>query len=229
MNRLPLSLLLAVCFLAPPVHAQDKPADPPKSEEKKPDEKKDEKKEEKKDDGVETQHQISLEGQSLTYTTTAGTITLTKTYGEPRAKVFYVSYVRTGAGDAAQRPVCFCFNGGPGSSAVWLHIGAFGPRRVVMPEGGVTAPRMPYALTDNEFTLLRDADLVFVDPVSTGLSLAEKGEDPTQFFGFNEDVESVGEFVRLWITKHNRWGSPKFLLGESYGAIRVSGLAWKEV
>jgi carboxypeptidase C (cathepsin A) len=95
----------------------------------------------------------------------------------------------------------------------------------VLPEDGVTAPRPPYSLTDNELTLLRETDLVFIDPVSTGLSLAEKGEDPKQFFGFSEDVESVGEFIRLWVTKHNRWGSPKFLAGESYGAIRASGLA----
>jgi len=217
-------LLIAALLAAAPSSAQEKPAaEAPKPEQPKSEEKKAEG--EKKDDSVETRHQISIEGQALTYKATAGTITLTKTYGEPRAKVFYVSYLRTGAEESAKRPVCFCFNGGPGSSAVWLHMGAFGPRRVVLPEGGVTAPRPPYALTDNEFTLLRDADLVFVDPVSTGLSLAEKGEDPKQFFGFNEDVESVGEFVRLWVTKNGRWGSPKFLMGESYGAIRVSGLA----
>ncbi|HEX2749436.1 MAG TPA: peptidase S10, partial [Verrucomicrobiales bacterium] len=186
---------------------------------------KEEKKEDRKTDSAETKHQISIDGQALTYTATASTLTLTKPYGEPRAKIFHVSYIRTGAEASAKRPVCFCFNGGPGSSSVWLHLGAFGPRRVVLPEGGVTAPKAPYALTDNEYTLLRDADLVFVDPVSTGLSMPEKGEDPKQFFGFNEDVESIGEFVRLWITKNNRWGSPKFLLGESYGAIRVSGLA----
>lgn len=224
------SILSAVLItLACPVQAQDKPAAPPKKEEEKKEPKKEEKKEERKDekkeDGVETKHQISLDGQALTYTATASTITLTKAYGEPRAKIFHVSYIRTDAGEPAKRPVCFCFNGGPGSSSVWLHLGAFGPRRVSLPEGGVTAPKPPYALVDNEFTLLKDADLVFVDPVSTGLSMPEKGEDPKQFFGFNEDVESVGEFVRLWITKHNRWGSPKFLLGESYGAIRVSGLA----
>src|SRR5688572_4990982 len=222
------SALFAGLLIAIPSLGQEKPAETPKPEEKKPDAPKPEEKKadgEKKDDSVETQHSISIDGHALTYTATAGTITLTKTYGEPRAKVFHVAYLRTGDGEPAKRPVCFCFNGGPGSSAVWLHMGAFGPRRVVMPEGGVTAPRPPYALADNEFTLLRDADLVFVDPVSTGLSLAEKGEDPKQFFGFSEDVESVGEFVRLWVTKNGRWSSPKFLMGESYGAIRVSGLA----
>jgi carboxypeptidase C (cathepsin A) len=203
--------------------AQDKPADvkPPAEEIKKaqpaaP---------EKNDDSVVTERKITAGGEEITYKATAGLLTLTKTYGEPRAKVFHVAYERTGVDNAAKRPVCFCFNGGPGSSAVWLHMGAFGPRRVVLPDGGVTAPRPPYALTDNEFTLLRDADLVFVDPVSTGLSLPEKGEDAKQFHGFSEDLESVGEFIRLWITKNSRWGSPKFLMGESYGAIRVSGLA----
>lgn len=221
-------ILLVAAALAQPCLAQEKPADPAKPEEKKTEEvKSGDKKEEPKDDSVATQHQITVGGQALPYTATAGTLTLTKAYGEPRAKVFHVSYVRTGADvkEPAQRPVCFCFNGGPGSSAVWLHMGAFGPRRVVLPDGGTTAPKPPYALTDNEFTLLRDADLVFVDPVSTGLSQVEKGEDPKQFHGFTEDVESVGDFVRLWITKHQRWGSPKFLMGESYGAIRVSGLA----
>jgi carboxypeptidase C (cathepsin A) len=225
-----LPALLAIACFASPLNAQDKPAEVTKPvevskpEEKKPEDKKPEDKKDN-DDSAVTQHKLALGGQTLEYTATAGTITLTKAYGEPRAKMFYVSYVRTGAENAAARPVCFCFNGGPGSSAVWLHMGAFGPRRVVMPEGGTTAPKPPYSLTENEHTLLRDADLVFVDPVSTGLSQAEKGEDPKQFFGFQEDVESVGEFVRLWITKNSRWGSPKFLLGESYGAIRVSGLA----
>ncbi len=225
-----ISTLLAAALGASLVHAQAPPAEVTqpvevkdsggkKPEEAKPEEKKD------KDDSAVTQHKVTSGGEAIEYTATAGTITLTKAYGEPRAKMFYVSYVRTGVENAAARPVCFCFNGGPGSSAVWLHLGAFGPRRVVMPDGGVTAPKPPYALTDNEYTLLREADLVFVDPVSTGLSQAEKGEDPKQFFGFQEDVESVGEFVRLWITKNSRWGSPKFLMGESYGAIRVSGLA----
>jgi carboxypeptidase C (cathepsin A) len=228
MIRLPLFVILATASFASPAQAQEKPPEPPKAEnpEKKPAEPKpEEKRAEKAEESVETQHRITIGGQPLEYTATAGTLTLTKAYGEPRARIFYVSYVRTPAEAPAKRPVCFCFNGGPGSSAVWLHLGAFGPRRVVLPEGGTTAPRPPYALTDNEYTLLRDADLVFVDPVSTGLSQPEKGEDPKQFHGFSEDVESVGDFVRLWITKQNRWGSPKYLMGESYGAIRVSGLA----
>ena len=211
---------LAALFITagPHLRAADEKPEPKKEEKPAP-------KEDSKDTSVETQHTITAGGQKIAYRATAGTLTLTKAYGEPRAKVFSVSYERTDAGDATKRPVCFCFNGGPGSSAVWLHLGAFGPRRVVLPPDGVTGPRPPFSLTDNEFTLLKDADLVFVDPVSTGLSQAEKGEDPKQFHGFSEDVESVGDFVRLWITRHQRWNSPKFLMGESYGAIRISGLA----
>ncbi len=193
-------------------------------------EKKDAGKEDKKPETpplVETMHDIIVKGQKLTYKSTAGVLTLTKAYGEPKADVFHMAYLRTD-GDAAaraKRPVCFCFNGGPGSSSVWLHLGAFGPRRVVLPAEGVTAPTPPYELTDNQYTLLSDCDLVFIDPVSTGLSRPEKGEEAKQFHGYREDVESVGDFIRLWITKNQRWGSPKFLMGESYGGIRGAGLA----
>lgn len=193
-------------------------------------EKKDAGKEEKKPETpplVETMHDIIVGGQKLTYKSTAGVLTLTKAYGEPRADVFHMAYLRTD-GDAAaraKRPVCFCFNGGPGSSSVWLHLGAFGPRRVVLPADGLTGPLPPFALTDNQYTLLADCDLVFIDPVSTGLSRPEKGEEAKQFHGYREDVESVGDFIRLWITKNQRWGSPKFLMGESYGGIRGAGLA----
>lgn len=184
-----------------------------------------------------TQHEIKLGERSLSYTATAGTLTLTKSGGEPRANVFYTAYTlgkarknpksKSKEGDAqtVARPVTFCFNGGPGSSSVWLHLGAFGPRRVVLADGGLTAPKPPFQLTDNEFTLLESTDLVFIDPVGTGYSKAEKGEDAKQFHGYNEDVESVGDFIRLYVSKNHRWQSPKFLMGESYGAIRAAGLA----
>ncbi len=178
-----------------------------------------------RDDTVETDHVVTAAGQRIAYRASAGTLTLRKAYGEPLADVFHVSYIRTGEAAGPQRPVCFCFNGGPGSSSVWLHMGAFGPQRVNLPEDGITQPAPPYSLTPNEYTLLGTADLVFVDPVSTGYSQPEKGENPKQFHGFNEDVESIGEFIRLWLGRHNRWTSPKYLMGESYGAIRVSGLA----
>lgn len=223
----PIHLFLTAALLTttvPRLSAQS-PAEKPKDGEGK-----DAAKDEKKTDTppmVETMHEITVKGQKVVYKSTAGPLTLTKAYGEPRADVFHIAYLRTD-GDAAtraKRPVCFCFNGGPGSSSVWLHLGAFGPRRVMLPADGTTAAAPPYALTDNQFTLLADCDLVFIDPVSTGLSRAEKGEDAHQFHGFREDVESVGDFIRLWVTKNQRWGSPKYLMGESYGGIRGAGLA----
>lgn len=185
---------------------------------------------------VVTQHEIKIGGKNLSYTATAGTLQLTKSGGEPRANVFFTAYTVGGKKDAkpadkkhpdaaATRPVTFCFNGGPGSSAVWLHMGAFGPRRVVLPDGGTGTPKPPFQLADNEYTLLESTDLVFIDPVSTGYSRAEKGEDPKQFHGFNEDVESVGDFIRLYVSKNQRWQSPKFIMGESYGGIRAAGLS----
>lgn len=225
MNRFPLLVSALLLALSPAWLMAQPPADKAKAEEKKESPKDDKKAE--TPGLVETMHDIIVKGQKLTYKSTAGALTLTKPYGEPRADVFHIAYLRTD-GDAAaraKRPVCFCFNGGPGSSSVWLHLGAFGPRRVVLPADGLTGPPPPFALTDNQYTLLADCDLVFIDPVSTGLSRPEKGEEAKQFHGFREDVESVGDFIRLWVTKNQRWGSPKFLMGESYGGIRGAGLA----
>lgn len=175
---------------------------------------------------VETMHEITVGGRTLKYKAAAGHLTLVKAHGEPRAGVFHVAYTKVEEGaDLSKRPVCFAFNGGPGSSSVWLHLGAFGPMRVDTPPDGTTGGTPPHGLVPNEHTLLTDCDLVFIDPVSTGYSRAEKGEDPKQFHGYREDIESVGDFIRLWVTKNNRWGSPKFIMGESYGGIRGGGLA----
>jgi carboxypeptidase C (cathepsin A) len=133
------------------------------------------------------------------------------------------SYTVDGA-DPAKRPVTFAFNGGPGSSSVWLHMGLLGPRRVVSGDVGELTPP-PYALVDNTETLLAHSDLVFIDPVSTGYSRALKGEKPDDYHGFKADLESVGEVIRLWTTRNGRWMSPKFLAGESYGTLRAAGLA----
>ncbi len=229
MNRPSLLLTSLILTLSPLwLHAQ--PAGDKSKEGAKDDKESKAKPEEKKAETpplVETMHDIIVKGQKVTYKSVAGHLTLTKPYGEPRAEVFHIAYLRTD-GDAAtraKRPVCFCFNGGPGSSSVWLHLGAFGPRRVVLPADGLTSPAPPFALTDNQYTLLTDSDLVFIDPVSTGLSRPEKGEEAKQFHGVREDVESVGEFIRLWITKNKRWDSPKFLMGESYGGIRGAALS----
>ncbi|UCC45769.1 MAG: peptidase S10 [Candidatus Zixiibacteriota bacterium] len=143
---------------------------------------------------------------------------------KPKASIFFIAYTRTGTEDPAGRSITFSFNGGPGSSSVWLHLGLLGPRRVLLDdEGWASAP--PYQLVDNEYSLLDKTDLVFIDPVSTGYSRAFEGEDPKQFHGVHEDIESVGEFIRLYLTNYERWSSPKFLIGESYGTTRAAGLA----
>ena len=137
--------------------------------------------------------------------------------------MFTVAYTAD-SDDPAQRPVTFAFNGGPGSSSVWLHLGLLGPRRVLMGDVGELLPP-PYALADNAQTLLRHSDLVFIDPVSTGYSRAVKGEKSKDFHGYGGDIESVGEVIRLWTTRNGRWMSPKYLCGESYGTTRAAGLA----
>jgi carboxypeptidase C (cathepsin A) len=138
--------------------------------------------------------------------------------------VFYVAYTRDDASDSSKRPITFTFNGGPGAASIWLHLGALGPRRVEMGDAGSLLPP-PYKLVDNEFSLLDVTDLVFIDPVSTGFSRAVPGEAPKQFHGIQEDIESVGDFIRLYATRNKRWTSPKFLAGESYGTTRAAGLS----
>jgi len=203
-------------------------------DEPKPAETKDEKKDksELKDNLVVTQHTITIDGQEIAYTVTTGTIVLKeetereKDYeGEkPKAQFFFVAYTKDGVENPAKRPLTFSFNGGPGSSSVWLHLGVLGPRRVVMTYEG-DLPKPPYQLTDNEFSLLDQTDLVFIDPISTGYSRPADGEKAKQFHGFKKDIESVGDFIRLYTTRYNRWLSPKFLIGESYGTTRASGLS----
>ncbi len=172
----------------------------------------------------ETKHEITVNGKKIPYTATAGTLVLKKEDGKPWASIFYVAYLRDGVPDASKRPVTFTFNGGPGSSSVWLHMGALGPKRVQMGSEG-EQPAPPYHLLDNEDTALTFTDLVFIDPVTTGFSREAPGENPSQFHSFDGDLESVGEFIRLWTTRTQRWESPKFLAGESYGTTRASALS----
>jgi len=167
---------------------------------------------------------VTIADQRVTYVAETGMLPLLKPDGTSRASVFYVAYTRVGRTNLAVRPVTFCFNGGPGSSSVWLHLGALGPRRVKMNEDG-TLPPPPFGLVDNEYSILDGSDLVFVDPVATGFSRAVKDEKDEQFFGDSADLDSVGEFIRLWTTRHERWLSPKYLCGESYGVFRAAGLA----
>jgi carboxypeptidase C (cathepsin A) len=144
--------------------------------------------------------------------------------GKPKASIFYIAYNKDGVQDPSTRPVTFSFNGGPGSSSVWLHLGVFGPKRVLMDKEGHPLPP-PSLLVENEHTLLETTDLVFIDPVTTGFSRPAPGEDPKQFHGVTEDVESVGSFIRLFVSRDKRWASPKFLAGESYGTTRAAGLS----
>ncbi len=172
---------------------------------------------------VKTQHTITVNGKQLHYTAIAGTLLLPKENGKPKASMFYVAYTLDGA-DPATRPVTFAFNGGPGSSSVWLHMGALGPRRVPLSaEGMAVAP--PYHIVDNQETALVFSDLVFIDPVTTGFSRNAPGENPAQFHGLEGDLQSVGDFILLYLTKSERWASPKYLAGESYGTTRASALA----
>lgn len=171
---------------------------------------------------VEKKHAVTIQGQDIKYTSVAGTIVLKKEE-EQKASFFYTAYFKEGVEDLSSRPVTFCFNGGPGSSSVWLHIGTFGPQKVVVKENGSVEP--PYSLEDNPYSILDVTDLVFIDPVSTGFSKPAKGEDPKQFHGVDEDIKSVAEFIRLFVTKYERWESPKFIAGESYGTTRAAGLA----
>lgn len=177
-----------------------------------------------RDDLVVTHHSVTIGGVEVDYTATAGTLTLAEEDGEEKADVFFMAYTRDGVADTGARPLTFSFNGGPGSSSVWLHLGVFGPKRVPMPDDASTAPP-PYRLMPNEHSLLDLTDLVFIDPVTTGYSRAADGEDDRQFHGVTEDIEAVAEFIRLYTTRFVRWNSPKFLAGESYGTTRAAGLA----
>ena len=182
---------------------------------------------------VESKHKITIEGNEIEYTVTTGTMVLREETpdrekefeGEkPKAEFFFVAYSKDGIEDPAKRPLTFSFNGGPGSASVWLHLGVLGPRRVRMEFDG-NLPKPPYQLTDNEFSLLDQTDLVFIDPVSTGYSRPVEGQKAKDFHAFKKDIESVGDFIRLYTTRYNRWLSPKFLIGESYGTTRASGLS----
>ena len=204
---------------------------------------------------VTTDHEIAVNGNSLRYRATAGTLAMKDESGKHKADVFFVAYEKRSDADrdikpdekkpdekkeddkAAPdktpavkppapnlRPVTFVFNGGPGAAAVWLHLGTAGPKRVrLAPEGEVPPP--PYGLVDNESTWLDATDLVFIDPVGTGYSRPAPGEAREQFHGVQEDIRWVADFIRLYTTRYNRWPSPKFLAGESYGTTRAAGLS----
>jgi carboxypeptidase C (cathepsin A) len=190
------------------------------------------------DDLVTTKHTLKVGRRTLKYTATTGRVVLREEVYEdkvftghrPKAEVFMTSYVvppeRPDKRDKASspRPVTFAFNGGPGSSSVWLHLGLLGPRRVLMGDAGALLPP-PYGLADNPESLLAVSDLVFIDPVDTGYSRAVEGGKAEPYLGYQGDIDSVGEIIRLWTSRNGRWMSPKFLAGESYGTLRAAALA----
>jgi carboxypeptidase C (cathepsin A) len=181
---------------------------------------------------VQTRHSVTIDGREIHYLATAGAIVLKqeeekegKSEGEKaKASIFFIAYTLEGDHDVSRRPVTFSFNGGPGSSSVWLHLGILGPRRVLMGDTDSVLPP-PYRLVNNDFSLLDETDLVFIDPVSTGYSRVTTGEKAKEFHSFSKDIESVGEFIRRYVTRQRRWASPKFLIGESYGTTRAGALS----
>ncbi len=168
---------------------------------------------------------VTIAGVEVTYAATTGKTVLRNRDDEAIASIFYTSYVRTGEEAQGIRPVMFAFNGGPGSSSVWLHLGILGPRRIEFSEDGTKAMKPPARLIDNEFSILDKCDLVFIDPVSTGYSRATKDSSEKDFHGLDADIEAVGDFIRIWLTENQRWSSPKYLCGESYGGVRAAGLS----
>lgn len=187
------------------------------------------------DEPAVTYHSVSINGEQIHYQATAGTLVLPKGKdNEPGARIFYISYRKmTGPyepggepqfPDAAERPLTFSFNGGPGSSSVWLHLGVFGPQRVDHADDFGNPGPPPHRVVPNEYSLLDKSDFVFIDPVSTGYSRAEGDTSPKDYHGLNEDIASVAEFIRMFIGRESRWASPRFVAGESYGTTRAAGL-----
>lgn len=184
-----------------------------------------EKKKESGDKLSVTDGQVTVHGQPLKYKATAGTLAIKDESGKALADMFFVAYEKQpAASDPSTRPITFVFNGGPGAAAVWQHLGVAGPKRLLLDDLG-SPPAPPYHLVDNDDTWLNATDLVFIDPVGTGFSRAAPGQKPEQFYGVEEDIRSVGQFIRLYTTRYERWLSPKFLAGESYGTTRASALS----
>lgn len=170
-----------------------------------------------------TKGSVTIHGKVISYTATTGYMKITDEEGKLKATMFYTAYTKDNS-SLDQRPITYAFNGGPGSSSVWLHMGALGPKRVLLSDKG-DALMPPGTMVDNEFSWLDFTDLVFIDPVGTGYSRPAKDEKKEQFHGIDEDIASVGNFIRLYTTQNKRWISPKFLAGESYGTTRAAGLA----
>jgi len=237
MHRLPLLFTATLLLACTPLSAHTQKQEPKSGKPTEGGDEKADKQDEKteKHDGAKTaddiketqsvtHHKLTIGGSEIAYTATAGTLLLREEDGKKQASVFYVAYTREGVSDPASRPITFSFNGGPGSSSVWLHLGVLGPKRVDMGPDGLDA-RPPFKLVDNETSWLDLSDLVFIDPVTTGYSRAVPGESDAGFHSVEGDVRSVGDFIRLYTTREKRWASPKFLAGESYGTTRAAALS----
>lgn len=170
----------------------------------------------------ESRHSIVVEGETVEYNALVGSIILRDDMEKATGELFYTAYFRSNGRPSTQRPIIFAYNGGPGSSSFWLHMGIMGPRRVVTPNVGQQDPP-PYPLVDNAYTMLDKADIVMVDPIGTGFS--RPVDDDQNFWGLDEDASSLRQFIQRFLSKHDRWNSPRYLLGESYGTTRSVVLA----
>ncbi|WP_288073105.1 hypothetical protein [Hydrotalea sp.] len=170
-----------------------------------------------------THHSIVIAGKTVNYTATAGTLILNNEKGEPIASFGFVAYTKDGVSDLSKRPVLFGYNGGPGSSSLWLHMGALGPRRVVVNDLAAPTPP-PYKVEDNQNSILDVTDIVMIDPIGTGFSHAIGKAQNKDFWGVDQDLRSISNFIKEYITENDRWNSPKYLLGESYGTMRSAGV-----
>jgi len=216
--------VVSVCavLLAPGTRAQEQGA--------KPGEKPAEAKEsgpppkEPKEESSVTDHSLRMGSETLPYKATAATILLKNDKDEPTALLYYTAYTRSDVKDPSARPIAFLYNGGPGSASLWLHMGAFGPKRVASVDvGEATTP--PFKIVDNAESLLDRTDMVFIDPVGTGFSHAVGKAQNKDFWGVDQDVESLAQFIQTYVSRNSRWNSPKFLIGESYGTFRSAALA----
>jgi carboxypeptidase C (cathepsin A) len=172
---------------------------------------------------IVTHHQITVGGRVLNYSATTGRLPIKRGDGRTEAEMFFVAYTLDGQAKPG-RPLTFAFNGGPGSATVWLHMGAVGPKRVALKPDGFMPPA-PYHMEDNPYTLLDQSDLVLVDAIGTGFSRASDAENNKKFWGVKGDIEGFSKFIVLYLTRYERWSSPLFLLGESYGTTRAAGVA----
>lgn len=176
------------------------------------------------DETVMTKHTTSIKGQRVSFTAECGTQPVWNEDGKAIASLFYTYYKRDGVTDMGQRPLVISFNGGPGSASVWMHVAYTGPYVLKIDDEGY--PIQPYGVKENPHSILDVADIVFVNPVNTGYSrILDKETDKKVFFGVNADIKYLGEWINTFVTRKNRWTSPKYLIGESYGTTRVSGLA----